>query len=219
VATSSKQARKGVARRRMIIMFAGGAIAAAAVGLTGLWPYAPTIGWAVSSLIYLVWVWLTIGRMDAERTSSHATREDPARGTSDLLCVIAAVASILALGLVLAQPHSTNGSDKIFVASLAIVSLALSWCLVHTLYTMRYAMLYYTKKAGGVDFNQDAPPAYADSAYLSFTIGMTYQVSDTNLKLPSVRVTALRQALLSYLFGAVILAAAVNLVVGIASGS
>ena len=67
----------------------------------------------------------------------------------------------------------------------------------------------------GVDFNQDAPPRYTDFAYLGFTIGMTFQVSDTELTAPEVRVTALRHALLSYLFGAVILAATINLVAGL----
>jgi uncharacterized membrane protein len=41
---------------------------------------------------------------------------------------------------------------------------------------------------------------------------MTFQVSDTNITTKPVRRLALRQALLSYLFGAVILAVAINLV-------
>jgi uncharacterized membrane protein len=69
---------------------------------------------------------------------------------------------------------------------------------------------------GGVDFNQDDPPRFSDFAYLAFTIGMTYQVSDTELTTPATRGTALRHALLSYLFGAVILAATINLIAGLA---
>jgi uncharacterized membrane protein len=67
-----------------------------------------------------------------------------------------------------------------------------------------------------VDFNQDDPPRYADFAYLAFTIGMTFQVSDTDLKTTEIRATALRHALLSYLFGSVILAATINLIAGLA---
>jgi len=72
---------------------------------------------------------------------------------------------------------------------------------------------------GGVNFNQDAPPRYLDFAYLAFTIGMTFQVSDTDLQTGSIRATALRRALLSYLFGAVILATTINLFSGLGSGS
>jgi len=48
---------------------------------------------------------------------------------------------------------------------------------------------------------------------------MTFQVSDTDLQTGSIRATALRRALLSYLFGAVILATTINLISGLGSGS
>ena len=79
----------------------------------------------------------------------------------------------------------------------------------------RYARLYHLGPNGGIDFNQHAPPRYSDFAYLAFTIGMTFQVSDTNLQTAEIRATALRHALLSYLLGAVILATTINLVSGL----
>jgi len=80
-------------------------------------------------------------------------------------------------------------------------------------------MLYYTGPDGGVSFNQSEAPRYADFAYLAFTIGMTFQVSDTDLQTLAIRATVLRHALLSYLFGAVILATTVNLVAGLGTSS
>jgi uncharacterized membrane protein len=88
---------------------------------------------------------------------------------------------------------------------------------VHTLFTLRYAELYYTGPDGGVDFNEGNPPRYVDFAYLAFTIGMTFQVSDTDIRAYPIRATALRHALLSYLFGAVVLASTVNLLAGLSS--
>jgi uncharacterized membrane protein len=44
---------------------------------------------------------------------------------------------------------------------------------------------------------------------------MTFQVSDTPLTDKVVRRTALRHALLSYLFGSVIIAVAINLIAGL----
>jgi uncharacterized membrane protein len=96
--------------------------------------------------------------------------------------------------------------------------VGLSWLLVHTVYTLRYAMLYYAGRDGGIDFNQTTSPRYSDFAYLAFTLGMTFQVSDTDLKTPAIRATALRHALLSYLFGAVIVATMINLVAGLGGG-
>jgi uncharacterized membrane protein len=84
-------------------------------------------------------------------------------------------------------------------------------------YTLQYARLYYSDEPGGVDFNQAVPPRYADFAYLSLTLGMTFQVSDTDLQTSTIRATALRQALLSYLFGVVIVATTINLIASLGS--
>jgi uncharacterized membrane protein len=91
----------------------------------------------------------------------------------------------------------------------------LAWAAIHTVFTTRYARLYYRGTSGGIDFNEKEAPRYSDFAYLAFTIGMTYQVSDTDLKTKEIRATALRQALLSYLFGVVIIAAMINLIAGL----
>jgi uncharacterized membrane protein len=101
------------------------------------------------------------------------------------------------------------------LAALALATVALSWLLVHTLFTLRYASLYYADDDGGVDFNQVEPPRYADFAYLSFTLGMTFQVSDTSLTSSVMRAAALRHALMSFLFGSIILATLINLVAGL----
>ena len=44
---------------------------------------------------------------------------------------------------------------------------------------------------------------------------MTFQVSDTDIGTKQIRATALRHALLSYLFGAVVIATTINLVAGL----
>ena len=61
-------------RFRLVVMAAGGLAVAVAVGLLGSRAYAPVLGWAASSLIYLVSVWSVIWSLDASQTSSHALR-------------------------------------------------------------------------------------------------------------------------------------------------
>jgi len=124
------------------------------------------------------------------------------------------VMAVLGIAAVLLETRTTAGQQGI-QAGVAVLSVALSWVLLHTLFTLRYASLYYSGVDGGVDFNQAAPPSYGDFAYLAFTLGMTFQVSDTNIEDHSVRMTALRHGLLSYLFGSVILATLINLVAGL----
>ena len=104
---------------------------------------------------------------------------------------------------------------------LALASVALSWLLVQTLFTLRYAELYYSTDAGpaawlaGSTSTRPRPPQYTDFAYLATSLGMTYQVSDTALGNHGVRAEALKHSLLSYVFGTIILAATLNLVVGL----
>ncbi len=86
---------------------------------------------------------------------------------------------------------------------------------VHTVFTLKYARLYYTGIDGGISFNEDDPPRYTDFAYLAFTVGMTFQVSDTDVSDKGIRRTILRHMLLSYVFGAVIIAVTINLVAGL----
>lgn len=204
---------------RVLVMLAVGVIAAIATGTASSWGLALLVGWLAASLTYTVWVWTRIGRMDAEETRAHATREDPSRTLADALLVIASVASLGVVAFVLVQAQSITSVGSAVIAGLAIASVAVSWLLIHTLFTLRYASLYYEGTPGGVDFNQKEMPDYGDFAYLAFTLGMTYQVSDTALGTRAFRRSALRHSLLSYLFGAVILATVINLVAGLGGHS
>ncbi|MEO6115935.1 MAG: DUF1345 domain-containing protein [Pseudolysinimonas sp.] len=197
-------------------MLAVGAVVAVGSGLTVGWEYAATLGWGAACVVYIAWVWTTVMRLDGPATQKRAHREDPTSAISDLLTLIGSVAGIGAVIILIVAAKNAHGIAAVLVPVLAVLSVGLSWFLIHTLFTLRYARLYFDDTPGGIDFNQSDTPRYLDFAYLAFTLGMTYQVSDTDLQTSAIRSTALRHALLSYLFGALILAATVNLVAGLA---
>jgi uncharacterized membrane protein len=102
---------------------------------------------------------------------------------------------------------------------LALVGVATAWGSLHLMYAVRYAHLYYAMApVGGIDFNGEDEPTFRDFFYFSYNLGMTYQVSDTAVTSPAIRSVVLRHCLLAYLFGAAILATAINLVAGIFLG-
>ena len=103
-----------------------------------------------------------------------------------------------------------TANARIFLPS--TIKFSLSWLTVHTLYLVRYGDQYYGDPIGGIEFNDDEQPDYRDFAYLALTIGMTFQVSDTTLKSKAMRRLAIRHALLSFLFVAVIGALTINTV-------
>jgi uncharacterized membrane protein len=204
-----------LARFRFGIAVACGVVGGALVGIFGPWQAAPAAGWAVTAAVYIVWLVPLIRRLSADETARFATREDPSRATADLLLLAANIASLAAVGLVLVKAGNSHATARVIYVATGVASVVLSWLLVHVLFTLHYARLYYSGTAGGIDFNESDRPRYTDFAYLAFTVGMTFQVSDTNIRSKDIRRTVLRHALVSYLFGAVILATAINLVAGL----
>lgn len=215
------------ASMRVSISTAVGIVAGGLVGLSMGWIFAAPIGFDVAALIFVTWTWAAVRRMDAAQTASHATREDPTRRLTRLIVLAACVASLGGVGVLLVRAAEEQGAGRAWVAALGVGSIAVSWFVVHGLFTLHYAELYYSGggdpeqpgagKAGGIDFGLDTPPRYSDFAYLAFTVGMTYQLSDTPLTTRALRASVLRHALLSYLFGALIIGASVNFVVSLAS--
>jgi uncharacterized membrane protein len=169
------------------------------------------IGWDIAAVIYLVMVWVAVYRMNAEVTARMAGPEDPSNAVAELVVVAASIAALVAVGFALVRAGHATGTTKVTLIGLGAVSVVVSWIVVHTVYMLRYARSYYGEPTGGIGFNEQDPPAYLDFAYFSFTIAMTFQVSDTNITNKTIRYLALHHALLSYLFGAVILATAINI--------
>jgi uncharacterized membrane protein len=203
------------ARVRMGVSFGAGVAVALATLLVIGGRLAPVAGWDGAAIVYLTWMWATIWRLDARQTESRAVTEDPGQVVADVMLLSASVISLAAVAIVLIDAGNSSGATKDLLVGMGIVSVVLAWGIVHTVFTLRYARLYYGQPRGGIDFNQGDPPRYSDFAYLAFTVGMTFQVSDTSLQTKQMRATALRQGLLSYLFGAVIIATTINLVAGL----
>jgi uncharacterized membrane protein len=213
---SGKAAGLMPAGRRALIVFVVGITVGLMAGAGAGWPFAPIIGWDAAALFYAGWTWSAIWPLSSGQTADLALREDPGRAATDAALVTASLASLVGVGLLIIEAARVNGGwERVAIIGLSIASVILSWLLVHTIFALHYARLYYTPPRGGIDFNEAQPPSYVDFAYLAFTIGMTFQVSDTNLSARALRATALRHALLSYVFGTVIVALTINLVAGL----
>jgi uncharacterized membrane protein len=205
--------RQGLAKRRTIAaVVAGTIVLVVALVLGADWPVALTSSWGVAALVIILVVWIRIYPMNAEQTKANARSEDFSRQTADLAVVIASVASLGAIAYTVARAGNSHGATKGLLIALALAVVSLSWLTVHTLYLVRYGDQYYSDPIGGIEFNDDEPPDYRDFAYLALTIGMTFQVSDTTLKSKAMRRLAIRHALLSFLFVAVIGALTINTV-------
>ena len=177
--------------------------------------FAVLTGWVVFAVVFIVWSWTLMRRLDENQTRAHVQLDDPSAPQSHVLVLLASVASLAGVGFLLAAGKSHgNGIPE---ATLGAGSIAASWLLVHLTYTLRYAREYYGDGPGahGIDFSGEEPDYY-DFAYVAFDLGMTYQISDTNLKNRYMRRIVLGHTLLSYLLGVGVVATAINLVVSLA---
>ena len=183
------------------------------------WGLALVAGWDAAALAFLVTIWPVILRADGPHTAQLATRQDETRGTAALLLLGASVASLLGAGLALDLAGREGGPLRLLLIGFAVLTVVVSWTVVNTVYTLRYADLHYRSGEGGIAFGDPdgQRPTYRDFAYVAFTIGMCYQVSDTTVGDRRIRGTVLFHAFLSYVFGVVIVAGSVNLIAGLLS--
>ena len=139
--------RPGLAARRVIIGMAGG-IAAAALALSGgsSWSVAALVASDVAALVFVVWVWLTIARADDVATARMALSEDASRAAAEAVLLGAGAASLIAVIFTLAEAGHSDQPERGLLTALSISSVALAWMSVHTVYLLRYARLYYTRR-------------------------------------------------------------------------
>jgi uncharacterized membrane protein len=188
-----------------------GALAGVLVGIVVGWTSAVAAvlaGWATVAAVFVVWTWAAVAPMGPDDTASHATREEPTRWGAHAVVLFAALVTLVGVVVVLVEKNIGQLLPTIAV----LASVLTSWAAIHTVFALRYARMYLTDDARGIDFHMQEPPRYTDFAYVAVTVGMSFAISDTDLGSSAMRRTALGHALLSYLFGTVIIALLVNLV-------
>lgn len=180
-----------------------------------MWELAILLGWATTAALLLISIWTEIAGLDAAETKRVATREDDSRAAAGTVIVVASLVSLVAVMLGLHRANSADDALRAALTTAALGAVALSWLTVHTFFTLRYAHLFYgVDEEGGIDFPGTDAPKYSDFAYVAFTIGMTFQVSDTGINSVRLRRTVLRHAMLSYLFGTAIIASTISVLSG-----
>ena len=205
------------AMRRTVIVGASGLIVAVVLLWFVPWGLAAMGGWDVAALAFLASVWPIIVRADSSHAAKLAKREDETRGSATVLLIAASVASLLGVGYAITLARGQSGPPQGLLISAAVLTVVLSWTVVNTVFTLRYADLHFGSDEAIAFGNSNGSEGatYRDFAYVAFTIGMCYQVSDTTVRDRLIRRTVLSHALLSYLFGAVIVGGSVNLIAGL----
>ena len=176
------------------------------------------IGWDVFSAVLLCMTWIVFFTVGSQHIREESKIQDESRTVIFFIVVIAALAGLLGvLQLVLTKNQTDH--EKAIVLPIAILGLLFSWLLVHSIFTVRYAHLYYGNDpdqpethVGGLKFPSEDRPDFLDFAYFSFVLGMTFQVSDVEVSSKKMRRIALFHGLLSFGYNTVIVALTINII-------
>jgi uncharacterized membrane protein len=174
---------------------------------------APLIAWCTAGVTALAWVWRICWRQDPAGTERVA-REESVSHVTDNAIVTACIASIAAVVIALMQSSNQSGDPtSTALVILGVLGTIVAWALVNTVYALKYARMYFLDHPdGGFDVRHEAQPTYSDFAYFTFTVGMSYAAPEVEPSNSEIRRKALLHALLSYFFGTVLIAVAINLV-------
>jgi uncharacterized membrane protein len=178
-------------------------------------------GWDAFCLVQLLLWWITFYHTAPKDIRKESGKQDESRYVIFALVLAATCVSMLAVVILLTDKSTVNAPNYLPL-TLALGCMVLSWILLHTIYTLRYAHMYYaddktdgSTHAGGLLFPEEEHPDFIDFAYFSFILGMTFQVSDVSISSRPLRRLALWHSLLSFAYNATIIALTVNVIAGL----
>jgi uncharacterized membrane protein len=172
------------------------------------------LAWDIGVIVALSAMFVGLRKASPERMRAIAARQITGKWTVLTLTVVAASASLIAITAEVPLIKAASDAEQIARMALVALTTVLSWALINTMFALHYAHDYYLRD-GGIVFAGTKPPAYGDFIYFSFTIGMTFQVSDVQITELPVRQLAIAHGIIMFFYATVILAMTVNLVAGL----
>ena len=184
------------------------------------------ITWSSFAFTVIVMDWILILTCHPKEVRKVAKLEDSSRTLIFAFVIVSALASLVSILFLLKADKHLSDAEVTGHVILSMVSVVISWWLVHTIFTMRYAHLFYStdpdgagkKPLGGLDFPGGEEPDYLDFVYFAFVLGTTFQVSDVEISSRRIRRLALAHGLIAFAFNTAILALSINVVSGLVAG-
>jgi uncharacterized membrane protein len=192
-----------------------------------LWPFEPDdpmvhagAAWTIGVVLFLSWTAYAVSCISIAQLRKRARELDDSAWVISLLVIVAAVISLVALGLMIYGKDESKGLLLGLRLGFGATSMIGAWLLIHTVMALHYAHLYYGDVEGdgkdedrrGLDFPGKGDPDYWDFFYYSFVIGMTCQVSDVSISARGMRRLTLVHSIVSFFFNTTVIALTVNLI-------
>ncbi len=200
----------------------------ALVGIAAFWVakllHLPTglaslIGWNVGAVVFVGLIGILL-HQDAAASSAPQPVEVEGAQLMTILVLGAVAASLAATLLALNENRLVSGhapGARPWPLALSVSTLVMSWTVIQTIFTLRYAREYFGDDDrngtinGGVEFKGDPPQRYRDFIYVAICIGATSQVSDFNILTSKFRRLVNFHAVISFWYNVSVLALGINM--------
>lgn len=173
---------------------------------------ATMIGFDVASIGFLLSLAPLMRRRDADEMRAVARQNDANRVMLLVISGAVIAAILIAVGVEVTQAKQLGGLEKLLVVG----TLVLAWLFSNSIYTLHYAHIYYLEEAGtrrdrgGINFPGKGSPDYSDFFYFAFTLGMTFQTSDSNISTRGMRRVVIVHCIVAFVFNIGVLAFTIN---------
>ncbi|HEV7621820.1 MAG TPA: DUF1345 domain-containing protein [Flavisolibacter sp.] len=178
------------------------------------------ISWDIFGLLMIISIWRIFLSYNCDQVKDQAQIEDESR--TIIFAIVLAAVIISLMGIIILLNNKTKGLiDPHIHAPVSIIGVGISWFLLHSIFTLRYAHIFYGNTTdennicGGIVFPEENEPDYLDFAYFGFVIGMTFQVSDTNITLRRIRRLVLLHSLISFVYNTIIVAISISIIINL----
>jgi uncharacterized membrane protein len=227
----AESAQGWITARHRLVSFGSAAVVGVVVffALAPTWLHGATrfaAAYDAAMLTLLGFLWLRALHADARLTRARAALDDPGRNAITLVVLGTVVVGLVAAIAIIGHgPQVKNDTEKWVAYALGVLAIAVGWFAVHTVYTFRYAHMFWFDEdqdgqPGGFNFPGTENPSDYDFAYFSFCIGTSFAVSDPQVTETRVRREVMVHSIISFAYNSVIVGMVINLFAGIfATGS
>ncbi len=192
-----------IAPARFLAFLAIFAIAFASSFATLGWTHALMTGFDIAGVFFLIAIIPVLRTHGVTRMREHAAQNDANRV---MLLVITSIVMLAILTAVASEAQADHPPKALIVATLAV-----AWLFTNMIYALHYAHLYYAAgSSGGLGFSGKGNPDYGDFIYFAFTLGMTFQTSDTAVETAALRRVVTAHSFAAFVFNIGVLAFTIN---------
>ena len=178
------------------------------------------LGWNAGAIIYLATTWWLFLTASEAKVRSRAAEEDEGVPVLLLIVLAAILASLGAVVDAMITAKDSTDDIKFLVGVAAGSTMMLSWLVLQSAFVLHYAHRHFGRGEGqgGIQFPGEPPTSYMDFAYLAFSVGATFQVSDNSILTSKLRRLVTAHAAAAYFYNTAILALGINIIASLVGG-